>query len=318
MNEHTAQLIVNIAAIAALADGEHDEREQEAVAEVALRLGVPLEDFVLADGDSAPMAAAQVARSLMTEEARVTAYRVALAVCHADGYANTRETLFLQSLARSLDIDPGKYDTESSTTKRAIDTWLYGSATPSGGTPLIDAQKSASTIGGSMDDFILNQAMLSAALELLPDRLANLAILPIQVRLVHMIGQQSGQATDGVHVKELIATLGVGVAAQALESVVRKTFGGLAGGLLGGLLGGAAGVAAGGAVTFATTYALGHAAQQYYAQGRSMSTADFKALFSRLKSDGTTMYPRVQQRVSEIASGNSLQSIMQSVRGDMA
>ncbi len=320
MNEESAQAIVTIAAIAAMADGVRDEHEQAQIADAAARLGVPLDEIVLTDGASAPIEAAKVARRLTTNEARLAAYQVAVAVCNADGYANTREIIFLQSLATSLDVDASHIDAESTTTAKAIDGWLSaGRGAVSGAafasTP--DATRAPAGDAGSMDEFILNQALLSAALELLPDRLANLGIIPLQVRLVHMIGQRSG-ASDGPHVQELMATLGVGVAAQVMESVVRKAFSGLAGGLLGGLFGGVAGTAAGGAVTFATTYALGHAAQQYYAQGRSMSSTDFKALFSKLKQDATTMYPRVQERASDIARGNSLQSIMQQVRGEVA
>jgi len=323
MTEESAQAIVTIAAIAAMADGVRDPQEQAQIADAAARLGVPLDEVVLADGASAPIEAAKVARRLTTNEARLAAYQVAVAVCNADGYANTRETLFLQSLAKSLDVDASQIDIDSTTTAKAIDGWL---SAESGAASAASAASFASSAeatnappgnAGSMDEFILNQSLLSAALELLPDRLANLGIIPLQMRLVHMIGQRSG-TTDGPHVQELLATLGVGVAAQVVESVVRKTLGGLAGGLLGGLFGGVAGTAAGGAVTFATTYALGHAAQQYYAQGRSMSSTDFKTLFAKLRQDATTMYPRVQERVSEIARGNSLQSIMQQVRGQIA
>lgn len=328
MNEESAQAIVTIAAIAAMADGVRDPQEQSQLADAAARLGVPLDEVVLADGASAPMEAAKVARRLVSTEARLAAYQVAVAVCNADGYANTQESLFLQSLARSLEVDASQIDAESASAAKAIDGWLSAGGAASAGSSSSTFSSGAFAAGaggaraaagnaGSTDEFILNQALLSAALELLPDRLANLGIIPLQMRLVHLIGQRSG-SSDGADVKELMATLGVGVAAQVMESVVRKTFGGLAGGLLGGLFGGAAGTAAGGAVTFATTYALGHAAQQYYAQGRSMSAGDFKSLFTRLKQDATTMYPRVQGRVTEIARGNSLQSIMQQVRGEMA
>lgn len=308
MNERSAQSLVTIAALAAMADGATDAAEQEEVAQVATRLGVSLDDIVLPEHVSPAMAAAQASRLLMTAESREAAYQVALAVCNADGYANTKESMFLRSLAQSLDIDPAQFDAQSASAMAAVD-----------GIGEVGAQASGSHTADrseqSVDDMILDQAMLTAALELLPDRLANLGILPLQLRLVHNIGQRSGQAGDGPQVKELMATLGIGVVAQVMESVVRKTLGGLAGGLLGGMLGGAAGVAAGGAVTFATTYALGHAAQQYYAQGRTISNSDLKSLFNRLKSDGAELYPRVQSRIAQLAQGNTLQSVMQSVRG---
>jgi uncharacterized protein (DUF697 family) len=167
----------------------------------------------------------------------------------------------------------------------------------------------------AMDAHILDQAILTAALELLPDSLANMAILPLQLRLVRHIGQQHGQALDASGIKDLAATFGIGATAQIVESMVRRTLGGLAGGFLGGMLGGAAGMAAGGAVTFAATYALGHAAQQYYAQGRKLSTADLKALFARFQGEANTIYPRVQERVNAMARSGSVESLMKAARG---
>jgi uncharacterized protein (DUF697 family) len=166
-----------------------------------------------------------------------------------------------------------------------------------------------------LDAYILDQAILTAALELLPDRLANIGILPLQLRLVLHVGQQYGQELDAAGIKDLAATFGIGAAAQIMESVVRRTLGGIAGGMLGGMLGGAAGVAAGGAVTFASTYALGHASRQYYAQGRKLSTADLKALFSRLQAEANDIYPRVQDRITSMSRSGSVESLLRSVRG---
>ena len=162
---------------------------------------------------------------------------------------------------------------------------------------------------------ILDQAILTAALEVLPDRLSNMAILPLQLRMVYTIGQRYGQQLDAAQVKDLAATFGIGAAAQFMESIVRKTFGGLAGGLLGNLLGGATGMAAGAAVSFGATYALGHAAAQYYAQGRSLSAADMKALFTRFQGEAETIFPKVQDRVQSVARGTNLQSVLGTLRG---
>ena len=65
----------------------------------------------------------------------------------------------------------------------------------------------------------------------------------------------------------------------------------------------------------ALLHALGHAATQYYAQGRSLSTTDLKALFARFQTDATTMYPTVQGRIATLAQGTNLASIMKSVTG---
>jgi len=312
MNEDTAQALVTIAAITAMADGSTDAQERGEIERVASRLGVSLADVHVTDDASAVLEATRVARRFATDAERDAAYRVALAVAHADGYVNTRETLFLRALAQAMGVDARALDAEAGAVSRGMAEGHAGGAFAAGA--LADAGAAAAGPSGTLDDFILDQAMLTAALELLPDKLANLGIIPLQLRLVHQIGRRSGAGDEGVHVKELMATLGLSVMGQALETAVRKTFGGLAGGLLGRVLGGAGGVAAGAGVTFASTYALGHVAQQYYAQGRTMSAGDLRALFGRLKDDGGTMYPRVQQRIAELARGNSLSSIMQTLR----
>jgi hypothetical protein len=115
---------------------------------------------------------------------------------------------------------------------------------------------------------------------------------------------------DAAQVTDLLGTMGLGVAAQVVDSVARKIVGGVfegvLGRLLGGLAGGVAGAATGAATSFATTYALGHAAQQYYAQGRTLSPDDLRTLFDRLKDEAVALYPgRVQERGTETRRGST-------------
>lgn len=158
--------------------------------------------------------------------------------------------------------------------------------------------------------------MFTGAIEILPDRLATIAVLPLQLHLVCQIGQRHGQKLDVNQVKDLAATLGLGVAAQGMESVVLKIAGGIAGGLLGGLIGGATRIATGAVITFAATYALGHVADQYYRQGRSLSAADLRALFERFQQDARTIYPRVEQQIRAQSSTLNLQSVLQGLRAN--
>jgi tellurite resistance protein/uncharacterized protein (DUF697 family) len=309
MTHQDAETVVAIAAMAAMADGHQDASELAAITDAATRLGLTGAVAAIAHAASGQLTTAQLATQLSDDEARHAAYDVAVAVCSAGGTPNPMEVDFLRALATSLGVDATPANAAASAVTTSSLTTSTAGEIPAG----------SSTVGAAtpdpLDTHILDQAMLTAALELLPDRLANLGILPLQMRLVHHIGQQYGQQTDVNQIKDLAATFGLGAAAQVMESVVRKAFGGIAGGLLGGLFGGAAGVAAGGAVTFASTYALGHAAQQYYAQGRSLSTADMKALFARFQGDANTMYPRVQERIATLAQGTNLSSIMRSVTG---
>ena len=293
MTPNEAEAVVAIATLAALADGNHDVEEQTAIAGVAASLGLPPETMQRAAAGQLPVA--ELAVRLTTPESRQIAYDAALSVCHRDGEPGAAEQTFLSGLASTLGISAAN---AVNPVAAAVPSITSGASAPN-----------------DIDNHILDQAILTAAMELLPDRLANMAILPLQLRMVYGIGQKHGQKLDARQVADLAATFGIGAVAQVFEKVVRRALGGIAGGLLGGLLGGAGGVAAGAAVTFASTYALGHAAEQYYAQNRSLSVANMKTLFTRFQSEAKEMYPRVQDRIRQRASGTSLSSVMQSIRG---
>ncbi len=299
MNPQDTQIIIALAALAANADGALGHEERLSIISAAERLGVPGDDPRLLEVMSGAGDVAQLAHALSSEEARIAAYDVAAAVCHADGPPNATESAFLSSLSRELGA------TEPSAESAAA----LGAAAQAASVP--------PTAGatGDADSFILDQAMLAAAADLLPQRLATLAILPLQLRMVYTIGQRHGQSLDMSQVKDLAAVVGIGAAGNLMEGVVRGVLGSVGRGLLGGLLGSAAGAAAGVGVTFATTYALGHAAEQYYAQGRSLSTSDLRALFTRFQGDAGTVYPRVESRIRELAAGSNLQSMLGNLVG---
>jgi uncharacterized protein (DUF697 family) len=143
-----------------------------------------------------------------------------------------------------------------------------------------------------------------------------MAIIPVQMRMVYEIGRTHGQTLDAAQVKDLLGTVGIGMAAQVLDGFARKIVGGVAKGvlgrLLGGLAGGVASAATGAATTFATTYALGKAAEQYYAQGRSLSTADLQALFARLKDEASRLYPQVREQIESQAKGLDVRQLFTS------
>ena len=303
MTHNDASTILAIATLAALADGQQDDDEQARITQAATKLGLTDAGEIVRRAAAGEQSLTSLTAQLSTPEARQLAYDTAAAVCHANGWLNPSEAGFLRELAAMLGADIRGADDAIAEINRATDHPSNQPHEPS-----------------ALDQHILDQAMLTAALELLPDRLANLGILPLQLRLVHRIGQSHGQQLDASQVKDLAATLGLGAAAQVLEKVVRRTFGGLAGGLLGalgGVIGGTAGsvagIASGAAITFAATYALGHVANQYYAQGRQLSTDDLKALFARFRTDAETMFPRVEARIRELARGNSIANVMRSM-----
>jgi uncharacterized protein (DUF697 family)/tellurite resistance protein len=298
MNEQDKRPIATIALMAARADGETSAAKQAQLQEAMSRLGIK-------DVDSELPALADVAKSLSDDSARTYAYELALVICNAGGPANERERAFLKELRGALGLG------SSAVAQLEKDAAALATASTSG-----SAGEGSSH--PDLEQMILQQAMLAGAVELLPDRLANLVILPLQLRLVYQIGRKYGQQLDANQIKDLAGTLGIGAAAQALEGVVSKLVRGLAGGLLGGIVGGAGGIAAGAAVTFASTYALGHVAQRYYAQNRSLSTADLRELFQKFQEDARGIFPRVQNEIQSRAKTLNLPSLLEAIRGQTA
>ncbi len=294
MNANDRAPLIAIAMLAAKADGRTDSAEQAAVQAVITKMGSPDVSRLAEQVAGGNLRVADLAARLSDDEARRTAYQGALAICNADGPANAPELAFLEELrgALGIEVEP-----------------------PLTIEPPAAEVKSGPLPPGPRDQFILQQAMLTGALEILPNQLANLAILPLQLRMVYQIGQDHGQRLDTAQVKDLAAALGIGVAAQGLEGVVMGLVGGLAGGLLGGLGRGAARVATGAAMSFATTYALGHVADQYYAQGRHLSRADLMALFDRFKKEAAQLYPQVQSQIQQKAGSLNLQNVMAGLKG---
>jgi hypothetical protein len=67
----------------------------------------------------------------------------------------------------------------------------------------------------AVDKSIFNRSVLCGALELLPQSWASMAIIPLQVKLVHGIAQAHGISNiDAGMIKEFIATTGVGLTGQ--------------------------------------------------------------------------------------------------------
>ena len=297
MNDQDTQTIVAIAMLAAAADGQQSDVERANIASAASRLGLTLDDAMLQRINSGNADLRTLTAALSDNDARIAAYDVAAAVCHADGIPNAGESSFLTELANALGTSPSP-ETVATMQAAAVASTGQGTTAPS----------------GALDQYILDQSMLTAACALLPDRLSGMAILPLQLRMAYSIGQRHGQQFDMGQIKDLAAVLGIGAAGHMVEGVIRGFARGLGGTLLGGLLGGTAGMAAGALATFATSYALGHAVDQYYGQGRRLSTQDLKALFARLKGEANTIYPRVESRIYQLSSTTSLTSLISGLR----
>jgi uncharacterized protein (DUF697 family) len=172
----------------------------------------------------------------------------------------------------------------------------------------------ASLSDAEMDQAILNASITNAALELLPESLASMAIIPLQVRLVYRIGKSYGYPMDASHAKDFIATLGVGLTGQYLEQFGRKLLGGLLGKAGGGLGRTVGRQAASSGLSFATTYAIGRVAQRYYAGGRTLDTATLKQTFTGLLEEARLLAPNYRSQIEQKAGTIDLKSLASLVR----
>ena len=186
--------------------------------------------------------------------------------------------------------------------------------------PVSAAQRRPSNLAATeMDSKILKSSIMNGAIELLPENLSTLAIIPLQMRLVYQIGQSYGYELDRGHIKDLLGALGVGLTSQYLEEAGRKLLGGLlgkmGGKMAGGLLGGLGKQAVSSGMSFASTYALGHVANQYYAGGRTLSTAMLKDAYQHVMQDGRQLQSRYLPQMQETARGLNTAKILAMVRG---
>ncbi|HEX6572521.1 MAG TPA: DUF533 domain-containing protein, partial [Steroidobacteraceae bacterium] len=286
--------IMTVALMAAFADGAKDERERESIRRLADTLGAdPAMDLpglyreVLLER---PRLDAVVA-PLTTPELRQFAYEMAVGVVNADGSQVEVEADFLARLADALGLPSGAAAAEAQAAASVADAAFEPPPQPgtAGAAAGAAAAASSGTVLGKanvsdaeMDQLVLKASITNAALELLPETIASMAIIPLQMRLVYRIGQAYGYPMDRTHAKDFIATLGVGLTGQYVEQFGRKLLGGLLGGLGGGLGRAVGRQAASSGLTFATTYAIGRVAQRFYAGGRTLDAQTLKQTFSAL------------------------------------
>jgi len=334
MNAQETRSILTIALLAAFADGMKDERERAAVKRVADVLGPDAgfdfpalyRDVLLAKPDLATVAA-----GLQSDGTRQLAYEMAVGVCDADGAQGPAEREFLQKLAAVLGIN-GATATAASAQADEIADAAFDSG-PAAATSAAAAgaagvaasaagpQIATGTVTGrstmsdaEMDKTILNASITNAALELLPESLASMAIIPLQVRLVYKIGKSYGYPMDMSHAKDFIATLGVGLTGQYLEQFGRKLLGGLLGGVGGGIGRTVGRQVASSGMTFATTYAIGRVAQRYYAGGRTLDAASLKQAFTGLIDQARGLAPNYRQQIEQKAATIDVRSLASLVK----
>ena len=162
---------------------------------------------------------------------------------------------------------------------------------------------------------ILKYAILMGALELLPQTLATVVIIPMQMKMVYRIGKSHGVELDRTNIKDFLATAGIGLGSQMVEGFARKLMGRFGRKLGGKTIGGAADQLTGSAMSFASTYAIGHMAQSYYAGGRKLTAPDLKKLIGPLQSQARELHTRYLPEIQERAKTLDPASILSMVRG---
>jgi uncharacterized protein (DUF697 family)/tellurite resistance protein len=296
--------IFTIALLAALADGEADERERTHLREVAARVGGGRIDLAVLDRTPGTRPSiAEAIKPLATPDARRYAYEVAVAVVAADGAHTPAEGAFLRDLASALGLPAQGAQA------------LVAQADAIAAAPTAAVAGSVMPDAAALDQQILDASITNAALELLPETLASMAILPLQVRLVYKIGKAHGYELDQGHIKEFIAALGVGLAGQYLEQFGRKLLGGLLGSVLGGLGRAVGHQAASSGMAFATTWALGQVAKQYYGGGRTLDVDKLKAAFAPLLAQGQQLVDRYGGEIAQRARTIDVRNLPALIRG---
>jgi len=341
MQPDQTRAVMTLALMAAFADGQKDDRERDHLRDLAQSLGSSAggadlmktyQDVLLGRARLEDAAAA-----LDTPGLRQLAFEMAVGVCDADGVCNEREKAFLEHLRAALGIAPSEAnavteqadalanapvrahsvegeDVPPAALAVAAAPLAAGAAAAAAAQGTAPGPRAASVSDAEIDSMVLNAAILNGALELLPQSLASMAIIPLQTRLVYRIGKVYGYELDKGHIADFLATVGVGLTSQYVEQFGRKLVGGLLGKVMGGLGRAVGSAATGSAFSFATTYALGKVAQRYYAGGRTLGTDALKSAFTRTAEEARGLQQRYAPQIQERARGLDVGKLLKELR----
>lgn len=327
LTETEAQAAVAIALMTALADGRTSDQEREHIRSLFATFGD--EAGSLAEVHHRVLLRRTTLEAecgkLTSAHAKQTAFEMAVCVAEIDGPLSPVEREMLDRLEGLLGLDHAAavgFEREAervasaSPDDQVLDAAallgpMPAAAVAAGAAGAVDAR------GKEADSIIMTYSILNGALELLPQSLATMAILPLQTRMVYAIGKQYGHALGAGHIKEFIATLGLGATSQMLENFARKTLGGLAKKALGKTAGRLVSAATGPMMTFASTYAIGQVAKAYYAGGRTLSAIDLRSMFQRDLARGKQLYEQHRGTIERSASTLRPAAVLDLVRGKM-
>jgi uncharacterized protein (DUF697 family)/tellurite resistance protein len=319
MTDQERDAILTIALLAAFADGNNDARERDEIRRIAEALesesgvntaaiyqNVLLKKVSLADA----------AAKLTSQESKMLAYEFAVGVCDADGAHSADEKAFLDQLSATLAIDSKTADgitTQAAALAAAPVAVTAAAATGAMATDPLEPRYASTMTEAELDKMILNYSILNGALELLPQSMASMAIIPLQMKMVYRIGKAHGFELDKGHIKDFLGTLGVGLTSQYVEQFGRRLIGGLLGKVAGGIGRAAGSVVTGSAFSFATTYALGQIAKKYYAGGRSLSAETLKQSFSGVLGEAKNLQSKYLPDIRQKAQTLNVSQVLKEV-----
>ncbi len=308
MTNDEARSIAELCLMAAFADGAKAEPERARLKEVFEQLGVSPGADVYRNVILRRITLDQAAQRLATPEVRLLAYEMAVCICDADGGVTDAEREFLARLRSAVNMPAPDAERVQAQADRIADAPLASPEPPGAAAP-------PPADAAAIDQSILRYAILGGGLELLPQSLATMAIVPLQMKMVYDIGRRYGHELDRGHIREFLAVLGIGATAQVVEGFMRKLLGGLLGSLAGRTLGRLGGTATGAAMTFATTYALGQVARSYYASGRQLSATDLRTAFTDAVEKARGLYDRYAGEVQNAARSVNVSNLLDNLRG---
>ncbi|MEL6329550.1 MAG: TerB family tellurite resistance protein [Planctomycetota bacterium] len=341
IDEQNAEAIVTVGLIAAMADGRTGGAEREQLKSLMETLSADHELPSLASIHQAVVLKRvgldDALARLSSDDAKRMCFEIAVCVTDANGDISDREQRFLDHIESRLGLDHAEavaFEQDAVAVAGApaeVEDRLLDPAELLGGTgdaslaPVAVSAAPAPSPAASpaavevdprreaVDGTIMKYSILNGALELLPQNLATMAILPLQTRMVYAIGRAYGHKLGAGHIKEFIATLGVGATSQMLENFARKALGKLAKKALGKTAGKMVKAATGPMMTFATTFAIGRVADAYYSGGRKLSAVDLRAIFQRDLAKGKALYeshrPQIEQNARSLNPGRVLDMV---------
>ena len=324
--------IATICLMAAFADGNKESEEAERLKIVFQNLGMEFSSALYSRILLGQVQLDEVARVIDTPEQRELAYEMALGICDADGQMVPAERDFLGRLRVALSLDADATNRLNEEGEALAGMGLDAPDPTMNSLPTLHQDPGSTPPPGngtlnsdpSLDPMILKYAVLNGGLELLPQSLASMAIVPLQMKMVYRVGERFGYQLDQGHIRELLAVVGVGMTSQVLEGYARKLVGGFMKKAIGKKgkkkkagkkMAKAAGVATGAAMSFASTYALGQVAKTYYAGGRKLSPDALKQVFTQQVEQGKQLSGTYREQIEASARNTDLSSLLNMVRG---